>query len=166
MNLHMYIKNYNTTQQLNTHQIVVVVIQFTKENSEWSILCKNQQNEIFWGNKKKIEDQAKIGRGGGMSSMNDVSQEDRFLPSASPHLGLSQLFFLARMTGILGDLFFFYYYYFCMSFPNCILALLCSFFFASLSTNLYTHKIFCALPNKNRKVDLVWWLVELKVLLA
>ena len=24
----------NTTQQLNTHQIVVVVIQFTKENSE------------------------------------------------------------------------------------------------------------------------------------
>lgn len=102
----MYIKNYNTTQQLNTHQIVVVVIQFTKENSEWSILCKNQQNEIFWGNKKKIEDQAKIGRGGGMSSMNDVSQEDRFLPSASPHLGLSQLFFLARMTGILGDLFF------------------------------------------------------------
>lgn len=25
---------HNTTQQLNTHQIVVVVIQFTKENSE------------------------------------------------------------------------------------------------------------------------------------
>lgn len=68
---------------------------------------KTNKMKFFGATKKKIEDQAKIGRGGGMSSMNDVSQEDRFLPSASPHLGLSQLFFLARMTGILGDLFFF-----------------------------------------------------------
>lgn len=103
----MYIKNYNTTQQLNTHQIVVVVIQFTKENSEWSILCKNQQNEIFWGNKKKIEDQAKIGRGGGWAAWMTYRKKIDFFPPPPPHLGLSQLFFLARMTGILGDLFFF-----------------------------------------------------------
>lgn len=40
--------------------------------------------KFFGATKKKIEDQTKIGRGGGMSSMNDVSQEDRFLPPRLP----------------------------------------------------------------------------------
>ena len=109
--------------------------------------------KFFGATKKKIEDQAKIGRGGGMSSMNDVSQEDRFLPSASPHLGLSQLFFLARMTGILGDLFFFFIIiiFVCRS---RIVYLLCFALFALLhcpQTSTHT-KFFAPSPTKIEKL--------------